>query len=256
MGDLRKRLLEIFLEESIGQLATIAKAVAPLRQGGESQVVEAAFRSAHNLKGTAALVRLTETSAVAWALEEALEEHLHRGAPPAPTLAAGLQLGHEHLTRLLAAARQGRTVPTGAAEEVRQALAGVGPAADGEQTTALALEPALEPVYCLFRCSGRHYSLPIGQMTEIAACPPLVPLPLALPPIVGLVTLRGAVLPAIDLGQLHGTAPCPAAFLVVGAGAGEKLAFLAEEVPSLVAQIDGHYLDVPQFIDRHRMRST
>jgi purine-binding chemotaxis protein CheW len=58
-----------------------------------------------------------------------------------------------------------------------------------------------------FELDGALYGVDVAQVREIVRCPPLVPLPHAPPLIEGVVDLRGAVLPIVDLGRALGRAP-------------------------------------------------
>lgn len=79
MSDMRDILLPIFLEEADGCLTALRQVLertAVDRQSAAEPLMEA-FRAAHTLKGTGALVQVDGVSALALALEKALEALAH-----------------------------------------------------------------------------------------------------------------------------------------------------------------------------------
>jgi len=56
----------------------------------------------------------------------------------------------------------------------------------------------------VFEVQGRHYALDVSQVREIVRFQPVTPLPMAPTLIEGVVDLRSAVVPVIDLGRLLG----------------------------------------------------
>jgi purine-binding chemotaxis protein CheW len=59
-----------------------------------------------------------------------------------------------------------------------------------------------------FEVRGRPYALDVSQVREIVHVQEITPLPLAPELIEGVIDLRGAVVPVIDLGRLLGGDPC------------------------------------------------
>lgn len=59
-----------------------------------------------------------------------------------------------------------------------------------------------------FDVRGRLYALDVSQVREIVRVQEITPLPLAPALIEGVIDLRGAVVPVIDLGRLLGGEPC------------------------------------------------
>ncbi len=56
----------------------------------------------------------------------------------------------------------------------------------------------------VFEARGQHYALDVSQVREIVRFQPITPLPMAPTLIEGVVDLRSAVIPVIDLGRLLG----------------------------------------------------
>ncbi|HSW66758.1 MAG TPA: chemotaxis protein CheW [Bacillota bacterium] len=70
------------------------------------------------------------------------------------------------------------------------------------------MNPANEPEqakefeqFVVFRLDGEEYAVPILSATEVVPTPPITPVPNAAPYIVGLINLRGKILPVLDLEQ-------------------------------------------------------
>ncbi|MCF6178081.1 MAG: chemotaxis protein CheW [Geopsychrobacter sp.] len=111
---------------------------------------------------------------------------------------------------------------------------------------------------CRFRAGEKDYYLPITNMLEIADLPNIMRLPLASPIVIGLINLRGQVLPVIDLGIQSRTTSSYVAVrkLVIAEAAGEKLAFLSDGIPDLSEEVQGQKVDVANFIDQFRVGAT
>ncbi len=119
--------------------------------------------------------------------------------------------------------------------------------------------PRCEYVCGSFAIGGRDYYLPIEQMFEIAELTQLFPLPLSPPMVVGLVNLRGQVIPVIDLSILNQhqqTDVRKQHRLVVAECQGEFLAFLAEGIPLLAEEFVGEKIDMPRFLSLYRVRGS
>ena len=274
MIDIRATLLPVFLEEAIGHLAVIDRGIGSLDRGEEDKAsLEAAFRSAHTIRGTAALVRLREVKAVAERLEEELEKILHRDSPLSKETGDALCFALARLESMIAAVQSGRPEPEGAALEVDEVFTAAA------QTRLQTLQPGgteepvagedegdvdgaenrrQEAVCCRFHSLGREYALLLGQMIEITELPGLTPLPLAPSYLAGLTCLRGSVLPVIALGNVGSAAPCRSngRYLVIGESGGERLAFLADGIPHMAVEFGGDPVDVGRFIESYRVRGN
>jgi purine-binding chemotaxis protein CheW len=68
----------------------------------------------------------------------------------------------------------------------------------------------------LFSLGRESYGLPLGQVREVVRSPSLTTLPTAPAAVMGLLNLRGEVLPVLDTGLLAGSPfPAAAAYVVV-----------------------------------------
>ncbi len=107
---------------------------------------------------------------------------------------------------------------------------------------------------CNFTVATKDFYLPIEDVVEITDLPMIVSLPLAPAVVLGLINLRGQVLPVIDLGIQTGTASNYQALrkLIIAESDGEKLAFLSEGIPDLSETVLGEKVDVRNFIDQFR----
>ena len=120
MGDMRERLLPVFLEEASENLGNIEKCLETLgKVDDEGQdLLEPAFRSAHTIKGTAALVKLTATSTIARRLEDALEALNLTGNIPSSIEVKALKFAFDRLKALVGCAAERQPEPPEASEEV------------------------------------------------------------------------------------------------------------------------------------------
>lgn len=74
MSNIRKQLLGFFLQEASEHLATLEDGLLRLEKDpNDRSMLEELFRSAHTIKGSAALVKLNTTSALAHRLEDTFE---------------------------------------------------------------------------------------------------------------------------------------------------------------------------------------
>jgi purine-binding chemotaxis protein CheW len=68
----------------------------------------------------------------------------------------------------------------------------------------------------VFPIGAERYALPVDQVKEVVAAPAVTALPTAPAAVLGLVNLRGDVLPLFDAGRLVGSrSPAAAAFVMV-----------------------------------------
>jgi len=124
MGDMRSTLLPVFLEEAQENFGNIEKCLQSLGKIGDSgqELLEPAFRSAHTIKGTAGLVKLTETSTISRRLEEALEALNLTGNIPSAAEVKALNLAFGVLKEQVQLTADNQPERAGAATEVDQAL--------------------------------------------------------------------------------------------------------------------------------------
>jgi purine-binding chemotaxis protein CheW len=86
-----------------------------------------------------------------------------------------------------------------------------------------------------FTLGGELYGVPLHNVTEIRELLPLTPLPHVASHVLGLVNLRGLVLPVVDLGRKYGFAPAagPENRLLILKGAGYLVALLVDAVSGI-----------------------
>lgn len=92
--------------------------------------------------------------------------------------------------------------PEGGVESVPHALDGFDESGDPSRATAIDRVVA-------FRLAGQQYGLPIDVVREIQQLAELLPLPDDDPALVGLIEIRGAVVPVLDLRALVGLEHAP-----------------------------------------------
>src|SRR5438876_9484377 len=101
--------------------------------------------------------------------------------------------------------------------------------------------PRRAPVslYVWLETGGERYALPVEQVQEIEPLRELTPLPRAPRETLGLVNVRGRIVPVLDLARLLGTeASAKPSRLVVASVSGSYVAFAVDEVTSVAALRD------------------
>ncbi len=125
MGKISNELLGFFLEEASEHLATLENGLLQLEKDPDDRsVLDELFRSAHTIKGSAALVKLTETSAVAHRLEDTLEALRDGSATSSHQKVDAMLFALDKIKELVSLAASGEDEPEGVLEEVRNALEG------------------------------------------------------------------------------------------------------------------------------------
>ncbi|WP_305046983.1 chemotaxis protein CheW [Geoalkalibacter sp.] len=279
MNELHSTLLPIFLEEAGDNLKGILGYFQSFKtdRDGDRRELEQAWRCAHTLKGAAGLVRLPRIRELAETLENGLEALLDSQGRPPRARVESLFAALKEMAAQIKAVRAGaagvpalspEAAPGLAAREAPEIVAPAAPlsgevgapalpAATGEGE-ASSLQAAPENVCCRFRAGHQEYFLDMKDMAEIAGLPRLVPLPLAPSYILGLISLRGAALPVVDLASL--SAPLgrtrPAGHLVVGQAGNERIGFFADDLPSLSPETAGVRVDLKQFVQRFAIKAS
>src|SRR4029079_13981322 len=90
--------------------------------------------------------------------------------------------------------------------------------------------------FLTFRSEGRFYALPAASVTEVVRVPPLARVPHAPRSLMGLINLRGSVIPVASVRALlgkEGATTTPASRLIVLDGA-SPVALAVDEVTNLV----------------------
>jgi purine-binding chemotaxis protein CheW len=63
---------------------------------------------------------------------------------------------------------------------------------------------AAKTEYLTFKVAGQHFAIPAASVQDVLRLPPLTPVPLARPAILGLLNLRGHIVTAVSLGTRMG----------------------------------------------------
>lgn len=271
MGDLQQTLMPIFLEEASENLGVILRYFKSFQTHpqGDPAALEEACRGAHTLKGTAGLVRLPRVQHLAAALESGLNQVRDSARPLSRKDGNALLTLFKELTALVKDVRASQTpipIPAAPSPSPPPSAAQTMPVVDAPPapeiipTAADADEPERvdEDICCRFRAGEQDYYLPIEQMREIALLQAIVALPLAPSYLKGLMTLRGDVIPVVDLASLHNHSSPPhnKQHLVISRIRGEQLAFLTDGLPKLSPEYGGERLDVPEFIASYGVKTA
>jgi purine-binding chemotaxis protein CheW len=89
----------------------------------------------------------------------------------------------------------------------------------------------------VFEIAGQRYGLPVTEVRELVRAVAIVPLPLARPPVEGVVDLRGQIVPVIDLRSRLGlpTRPVsPSDHMIVAQSKGRVVALRIDRAIDLV----------------------
>jgi len=152
-SDYRKGLLQFFLDEASEHLQKLEEGFLRLEGGDTSpSLLDELFRSAHTLKGSAALVKLSVTSEVAHRLEDTLEALKEGRIEPSRALVDALLFSLDHMKDLVSRAQSDEAEPKEVVGEVEEALARAAAAeveaeadaAEGESEALEATRPAEE----------------------------------------------------------------------------------------------------------------
>jgi len=123
MDDMRQKLLPVFLEEAARKILQLDGFLAAGSGAGKSLAdLEAAFRAAHTLKGTAALVQAGAVRTLSARIEGLLEGHFEQGRFPSEIEYEAMQLALACLKRLIDAVAKRADEPAGVLAEAELAL--------------------------------------------------------------------------------------------------------------------------------------
>ncbi len=92
----------------------------------------------------------------------------------------------------------------------------------------------------VFEVAGRHYGLPVADVRELQRAVTILPLPHAEPAVEGIINLRGAIVPVVDLRRRLRLAPKPlecSDHFIVAQSAGRQVALRVDRALDLV-QLD------------------
>jgi chemotaxis protein histidine kinase CheA len=123
MNDMRQKLLPVFLEEAGRKIAQLDAFLAAVGGEGNSLAeLETAFRAAHTLKGTAALVQAEAVRSLSGRIEGLLEGHFEQDRLPSEIEYEAMQLALDRLKQLIAAVEKKQCEPAGLLVEAERAL--------------------------------------------------------------------------------------------------------------------------------------
>ncbi len=123
MSDMRQKLLPVFLEEAARKILQLDAFLAVTESEKRTlEDLESAFRAAHTLKGTAALVQAEAVRSLAGRIEGLLEGHFELSRFPTEVECEAMLLALDRLKKLVAAVEQGAAEPSGIAAEAELAL--------------------------------------------------------------------------------------------------------------------------------------
>lgn len=123
MSDMRQKLFPVFLQEAARNIQLLDNflASAPLGEASLADL-EGAFRAAHTLKGTAALVQVDSVCSLSAKIEGLLEGHFEALRFPSVVEYDALKLALSRIKLLIEAVSNGRQEPAGAVAEAELAL--------------------------------------------------------------------------------------------------------------------------------------
>ncbi|TRO78969.1 chemotaxis protein CheW [Desulfuromonas acetexigens] len=148
MGDIASKLLPVFLEET-GQRLTLVNRALTGEDCGDQGIKEA-YRAAHTIKGTAALVKLPTVRDISSQMEELLTALLRQRRTAPPRVLDALRGALGHLQQQVEQVAGGGTEDPQSAEEVRALFAPfrrvpLAPVPSSAPSPALQESPPLAP---------------------------------------------------------------------------------------------------------------
>jgi chemosensory pili system protein ChpA (sensor histidine kinase/response regulator) len=166
-----RELLEIFLEETDGVLASIRESLAQCRDApGSIAHLTAVRRAFHTLKGSGRMVGLSRLAEAAWAVERVMNLWLQEERGATPDLLALIEMAHTGFADWVRRLRGGEPQPDAApliaaAERVTRGE----PLADsGAQGAAAASAPDEEPVSIgTLRVTRSLYAVFVGEARQL-----------------------------------------------------------------------------------------
>ncbi|MEA3465975.1 MAG: chemotaxis protein CheW [Thermodesulfobacteriota bacterium] len=279
MADFQDSLLPIFIEETEEGLALIQNLISSGKATSISdEILEEARRAAHTIKGTAGLVKRMHSSAIAKTIEEFLDSFNDAKDDFTDSDMEKIRGWHAQLIELLQLARNGKPEPpideghdgTSTNFIIAQDTDEVeGYSDDLIDDFALpfmmklhqasdAVDEMVKPICCRFYLGGRQYYIPIEDVVEISMDVEMTFPPYAPAYISGLISLRGDVIPVIDLAALEQrplTLP-NSVFLVIARCGSDLMAFMSDMLPNLNIKTAGHKIDMCNFLEQHSVKAS
>ena len=109
--------------------------------------------------------------------------------------------------------------------------------------------------FCTFTVGGKRLSVPVKTVKEIVDAVDILPLPGSPEYIIGLIHLRGTVIPVVDIAliyeQTYGNTEKK---LLIIESSGEYISFMTDGMPDLTEDRDGELIDTTLFFDRYRIK--
>ncbi len=123
MNDMRQKLLPVFLEEAGRKVLQLDDFLSAVGGEGKSLLdLEAAFRAAHTLKGTSALVQAEAVRSLSARMEGLLEGHFEKNRFPSDVEYEAMQFALGHLKKLIDAVATRQIEPAGLLTEAELVL--------------------------------------------------------------------------------------------------------------------------------------
>lgn len=222
-------LLDDFISETSEHLMAAEERLLRLEAApGDAALAREMLRSFHTIKGNSAYFDFRDMADLAHKLESLLqpvqEGHATLDAAGLQTLLSGVDR-LRGLLRGITAARRAEVPRRGEAE-----------------ADLLAGEEGAEERFLLFELNGTRMALPLTQVLEVTRPAAVSPLPHVPAYVVGLVNLRGTVVPLLDLGcRLWGQPGAEDAqhLVVVPAGRGRVALAVGRVVEVVSLDFDG-----------------
>lgn len=108
--------------------------------------------------------------------------------------------------------------------------------------------PAIGAELITISIGEQYFAIDVMQVREIRGWTTSTPLPHAPPHVLGMINLRGAILPVIDLGSLLGlgaTTVSPSAVVMVAQIGSEQMGLLVDAVCDIVTVAEGMLQEAP-----------
>lgn len=101
--------------------------------------------------------------------------------------------------------------------------------------------PSVREAFVSVRLGAAEFGLPMSQVLEVLRPPPVTPVPFSPPAVCGVASVRGTVIPVVDLGLRLVGAPAarPGRLVVVAGPAGGPVGLLADDVMRIVEAPSG-----------------
>lgn len=179
-SDEQAELLADFIAESLELLVSCEERLVALEeQPHRVDLIRDLMRSFHTIKGNSAYFALKEISDLAHRLEALLLSVEQQGGVVGADVFAQLLAGVDRLRALVQGAATG--------------------AARGRETDVADYGDGVVGRFLVFQVEGVDAALPLAQVDEVTRPAPVTRLPYVPPHVIGVMNLRGTVVPVVDL---------------------------------------------------------